>query len=156
MPMREYTEQTWQEEMDFDQANPAPAFWTGNGYFAFGGRIPCPNCATVGFYSPRFEPRPDENHKYRVCKFCGFAQELTGYAFKTSGEKPYRWVMVQCADCNPRGLFGVYDWKVPWDTSAKTCGNCKKDMSEVKWPSDDPEHPFHKWKTQVAELLAKN
>ena len=90
-----------------------------------------------------------------MCKFCGFAQELTGYAFKKSGEKPYRWIMVQCADCSPHGLFGVYDWKVPWDASAKQCGNCKKDMTEAKWPSDDPAHPFNKWKTQVAEFLAK-
>jgi hypothetical protein len=44
---------------------------------------------------------------------------------------------------------------VPWDTSAKKCGNCKKGMTEVKWPIDDPAHPFHKWKKQVEELLAK-
>ncbi len=71
-----------------------------------------------------------------MCKFCGFAQEVTGYVLPQSGDKPYRWVMVQCVDCSRQSLLGVYDWKVPFDTSPKRCGNCQKDMIEVKWPSD--------------------
>ena len=147
--MSGYTEENWQEEIDFDAANPPAAFWTGDRYYAFGGRIPCPKCRTVGFYSPRREPETGEpKRKYRVCKFCGFAEELTGYAYEDSGKRPYRWIMVHCGPCSPLVRFGMYNWKVPWGAPVE-CGNCKNTMQEVKWPNEDPNHPFHEWKRQI-------
>src|SRR2546428_10110304 len=133
--MDKYTETECQQEMDLVLSNPG----TQLGSLV----IRCPHCNTLGFYSPRFEKRPDVDRKYRACKFCGFAQELTGYALPDYPE-PYRWVMLTCPKCPG----GYYDWRVPKDTSPKRCSQCGTSCIDVDWPTKDPNHPFHMWKAQ--------
>ena len=135
MKESEYTEQEWQREMDFVMAH---------GGFSLGSTIRCPDCKAVGFYSPRLEqPEGKEPRKYHACKSCGFWQEVSGYAYEKVGGEPYRCVMVHCAPC------GVYDWKVPADTKVRRCSQCENAMQEVKWPTEDPSHPYNRWQEQI-------
>ena len=140
--MKEYTEEQWLDENRY----PLIFFQLTGGPFAFGSTLPCPSCQTVGFFAPRFEPRQnDVDRKYRACKFCGFWQELTGYMHRQQGGEPYRCVMVGCTQ------HGAFDWKVPGDTREIRCGNCGSIMQEVKWPTDDPSHPFHELKKRIVQ-----
>jgi hypothetical protein len=137
--MSEYTEEQWFEEMKA----PSIVFHFSGGPFAFGTTLRCPDCKTIGFYGARLERREnDVDRKYRVCKFRGFAEELTGYAYEDSGGKPYRLIMLHCTTC------GTYNWKVPWGAFPNCCGRV---MHEVKWPTEDPSHPFHEFKKQIVQ-----
>ena len=130
--MQDYGEDEWQQEMDFVQVH---------GGFQLGSTIRCPVCSALGFYGPRLEKRRDDvDRRYRACKFCGFWQEVTGYVHREKGGTPYRCIMVSCARC------GSYDWKVPWDIQDKLCGRCGTAMLEVKWPNEEPTHPFSVWR----------
>jgi hypothetical protein len=108
----------------------------------FGSIIPCPDCATVGFYGPRAveDAAGVTVRKYRACKFCGFWQEVGG--------EPYRCSMF-FHECGGRGL---YDWKTSDDYRCGFCGELV--ANRVEWPARDTTHPFHEIKDQIARELA--
>lgn len=160
--MNAYGEKEWAEEMVI-AARPQPEIRDDQFVYNWGSfYLECPDCRTFGFYSPRREPITGEpKRKYRACKFCGFAQEFTGYVYDNDFDKhqgkPYRWVMVQCEACAPKFLAASYTWKVPWNTGGQPCEVCKLPCSrEVPWPRDDESHPFNQGKKQIAECLSRN
>ena len=44
----------------------------------------------------------------------------------------------------------MHDWKPSWVREYK-CGRCGDTVSKkVKWPVDDPRHPFHELRKRLA------
>jgi len=135
MGLREYIEKQWEEETSLSEYHIQCLRW-GLGSCT----LRCPECKTLGFYNPREDK--NSGRKYRACKFCGFWQEVSGKIFTERGSQPYRCAMIYCDKCR------VYNWMLPWAKigNCKECGNFYR---EVRWPSDDPDHPYNKIKEQM-------
>lgn len=135
----EYTEAQWEEEMKA----PPIVIQFPLGPFSFGKQLKCPRCGTTGFYGPRKgEVEGKIIRKYRACKFCGLWQELFGCVWNERGGDAYRCKMIYCDKCN------IYNWREPWGEPGK-CSNCHNEYREVKWASDDPNHPFCKIRDSI-------
>lgn len=146
--MSKYTEVEW--EADFKSQRGIPPYQEGSFFLRYGNGAACKNCGVIGFYAPRLEERkpPEVNRKYRVCKFCGKARECVGYAYDGGFEhhhgEEYNWIMIRCMKCATTQPCGSYTYKVPWNTGGQPCEICQSPCHDVvKWPKDDPDHPFH-------------
>jgi len=148
-----YNEKQWEEEMK----SPGIMIHFSSGMkFSFGSSLPCPQCETVGFYGPRisYSSNGTVERKYRACKFCGFWQEVSGGIFKERPEtaNPYRCIAVYCEKCGKDGEIFGFNWRLPWTDGPGCCPDCKTERRDIKWASDDLNHPYQKLKEQIIKM----
>jgi hypothetical protein len=112
--------------------------WERENAALLGGRPPgpCPRCGRVGFYGPR---RSGPERKWRLCTFCGFAQDVGG------PEGRYRPTAHGCAAW-PEVAGAPYIAWVPPDVESYECPVCGGRVTVanalVVAPADDPGHPW--------------
>ncbi len=114
---REYTKEQWEQERELTLRD-TPV------------KCPNPKCDKLRAYWTYTQKAVP---MYCMCKFCGFWQAV--------GEKPKRCNMFyhECPLPNPRK---GYDWNANDSCACQTCGQIL--TNKVKWPVDDPDHPFRK------------
>ena len=100
---------------------------------------PCPQCGRTGFFGPRRDEA--KVHQYRLCKFCGFAQDVdqAPVTYRPSVHGCPQWRQVAGAP---------YVWWVPATQSTYHCPYCGAPVDvqahAVTPPVSDPSHPW--WK----------
>lgn len=152
----EYTQEQWQMELNHPAqcqlCDVIARFYatlrcnSGLRLNCLGACLSCPDCKTVGFYAARHEPNKDI--RYRMCKFCGFRQEVGG--------KPHycnMFVHDHCLalhDC-PDFVCKVlqYDWN-SGDSHNHFCGAT---MTKTLRPTEREKHPQHKLKEAIKKIL---
>jgi hypothetical protein len=100
------------------------------------GPRPCPSCERIGFCGPREDP--DGLH-YRLCKFCGFYQEVGGASIEL------RPCVHPCDQVPQVAGAPVITWIRPNETLyvCESCGQ-ETDLAEslISSPALDPNHPW--------------
>ena len=150
---RGYTEEQWKEELEHPQTCLLCAriarFYSkliceNLGVNCLGTCLSCPECGSVGFYGARYEPNRDI--KYRMCKFCGFRQEIGGGSHLCN--------MFVCEDCQllRNGSLGCEVLKYDWNAGDSHKHFCKKEMTRTLRPAENEKHPQHKLKEMIAKL----
>ena len=151
---QEYTEKQWKEELEHPArcllCNLIASFYSKLRcenilINCLGACLPCPDCGTVGFYAARYEPNKDI--KYRMCKFCGFRQEVGG--------KLHHCNMFVHENCSL--LQGVslacdvlkYDWNAG-DSHKHFCGT---EMIKTLRPTKNEQHPQHILREEMEKFL---
>jgi hypothetical protein len=122
------------------------SFYSKIGINCLGACLPCPDCKIVGFYAARHEPNNDI--KYRMCKFCGFRQEVEG--------EPHHCNMFVHEDCPllkdvpvPACDVVKYDWNAG-NSHGHFCGTT---MTKTLRPTENDQHPQHALKREMESFL---
>jgi hypothetical protein len=104
-----------------------------------GAPSPCPHCRRTGFYGPR--QAQGRTRQYRLCRFCGFEQEVGG---------PAVMLVASVHGCPEwRAIAGApYIWWVRPDEASYRCPYCRASVdverARVPPPFQDPAHAW--WK----------
>ena len=95
----------------------------------------CPQCENSKFFYDQYHQAAFPE-AYAMCKFCGY--------WKKEGEEPKQCNIFyhECEKPNHPRLG--YCWGFGDEVNCEWCG--KNVNNKVKWPVDDPNHPFHNYK----------
>lgn len=149
--MTKYTEKQWQDEINHPlsckKCGVINCFYLNLAPLnCLGTCLLCPKCKAVGFYAARFNP--SNNQRYRMCKFCGFWQEVNGIE-----EYCNMFFHDNCQQLN--NYFGDtyigkilrYDWNKGNTQHTHFCGRTMSNIIDP--PTRDKMHPYHRLNKEI-------
>lgn len=95
----------------------------------------CPKCKSDRDFNDQYHQNAFPE-AYAMCKWCGY--------WKKEGEDPI-WCNMFFCGCpgSIKDRLG-YDWNSSSQCSCQSCGKLLTENDQIKWPVDDPNHPFRK------------
>ena len=94
----------------------------------------CPKCGNSKFFFDQYHQNAFPE-SYAMCKWCGY--------WKKEGEEPRQCKMFFCGCQDSLRDRKGYDWGLGDQCSCQSCTKLLAEKDQVKWPVDDPNHPFH-------------
>ena len=95
----------------------------------------CPKCKSDWDFNDNYHQNAFPE-AYAMCKWCGY--------WKREGEEEKKCNMFFCGCPGSMKDRQGYDWSLNSQCSCQSCGKLLTEKDQVKWPVDDPNHPFYK------------
>ena len=96
----------------------------------------CPQCGNSKLFFDQYHQAAFPE-AYAMCKWCGY--------WKKEGENVIHQCNMFFCGCpsSMKDRLG-YDWNENNQCNCQSCGKLLTEKDQVKWPVDDPKHPYYK------------